>query len=766
MSDPSDAVQILTLATELGVDCETLIKCCRELEIPIADSTADSISRDCRDSLVQYVEEQVTSTPIERPATAATSANTSKDSIEPQPSQPAGLSSIWGHEPASIKVSSDELCRLLSGIPRLSGLGISVVLPDDNGESDEASGVTRRLRSRSEQQTSTSLFSADRLLEFDWELALDGVPLSEEELRQLAELKRPFIRLRGKWVFLDSGMQTPEQIQELVSEIQSGKSFKITERDLLSARLGLPTDRRVSGLDSSSLPTEMFSWLFDSQDAEERIPEGLDATLRGYQKTGFSWLVALSRIGVGCCLADDMGLGKTIQTLAWLQWVKESDDSKCSLLVCPTSLLRNWQREVQKFSPSLRVYEHHGSKRLSNAVDIFGEARNHDVIITTYGTLTRDVKLFAKTEWRALILDEAQNIKNADSQQSLAARLLAPDAGFRIALTGTPIENRAEELWTLMDFLNPSLFGTRSRFTTDFQTPIDEGSVEATNRLRNATQPFLLRRSKQDKDLLPDLPDKFESTVWCSLTVSQGAAYRAILDELQESLSGGASSNRSTTVLTTLTRLKQVCDHPQLVELQDDGPDQATVEFTEQSGKLTRLVEMLEEVIAKDEKALIFTQYARMGAILEDHLLERLGRGTLFLSGKDDADKRDAKVQQFQNDPRFPFFILTTKAGGTGLNLTKANHVFHFDRWWNPAVEDQATDRAHRIGQELDVNVYKFVCQGTLEEQIDELITRKKKLSSDLLQSVGDKGLGSILSSFDDGAPQEFLSLSQLAVCE
>jgi SNF2 family DNA or RNA helicase len=307
--------------------------------------------------------------------------------------------------------------------------------------------------------------------------------------------------------------------------------------------------------------------------------------------------------------------------------------------------------------------------------------------------------------------------------------------------------------------LNPSLFGTKAEFLSQFRGPEGQESESATTQLRKAIKPFLLRRSKQDKDLLPDLPDKFESTVWCSLTIPQADTYKAVVDELQETLARESRGTRQAAVLTALTRLKQVCNHPRLV-YQDDS------ELADRSGKLTRLVEMLEEVVPNKQKALIFTQYKSMGAILEDYLMERLGCGVLFLSGDDSPSKRDSMVNQFQNDHRFPIFVITTKAGGTGLTLTQANHVFHFDRWWNPAVEDQATDRAYRIGQNRDVNVYKFVCQGTVEEKIDELITRKKQLSSDLLQSVGNAGVGSILSSFDDSDLQEFLSLGQSAVCE
>ena len=414
----------------------------------------------------------------------------------------------------------------------------------------------------------------------------------------------------------------------------------------------------------------------------------------------------------------------------------------------------------------MKIFEHHGNQRPSKDVAIHQKARLNDVIITTYGTLTRDVELFAKTRWNGLILDEAQNIKNAESRQSLAARKLAHDARFRVALTGTPIENNEGELWTQMDFLNPSLFGTKTWFSRQFQTPIDPENTEAKNRLKVAVRPFILRRSKQDKDLLPELPEKFESTVWCSLTIAQGAAYRAVLDELQSSLRSGDAAKRNSSVLTTLTRLKQVCNHPRLVESDDEGSEPDDHELKSQSGKLTRLVEMLEEVVPNQQKALVFTQYKSMGSILEDYLGDQLRCGVLFLSGDDSVSEREAMVDQFQNDHRFPIFVITTKAGGTGLNLTRANHVFHFDRWWNPAVEDQATDRAYRIGQQRDVNVYKFVCQGTLEEQIDELLTKKRKMSSDLLDSVGDQGLGSILSSFDDAALADFFSLSESAVCE
>jgi SNF2 family DNA or RNA helicase len=404
-----------------------------------------------------------------------------------------------------------------------------------------------------------------------------------------------------------------------------------------------------------------------------------------------------------------------------LQHARRAGERRPMLLICPTSVVGNWEKEATRFTPDLPVLVHHGLARRKG--DAFRqEANEHALVISSYALLQRDLEVLRKVSWSALILDEAQNVKNAQTKQAKAARSIPP--GTRIALTGTPVENNVGDLWSLMEFLNPGLLGTQAEFKRRFFLPIQaDRDPEALERLRCLTGPFILRRLKSDKSIIADLPEKMEMKVYCTLTREQASLYQAVVSEVEQALEAAEGIQRKGLVLATLSKLKQVCNHP----AQFLG-DNSAIEG--RSGKLARLTEMLEEVLAEGDRALVFSQFAEMGAILKRHLQESFGREALFLHGGTPKRERDRMVERFQAQADAPpLFILSLKAGGTGLNLTSANHVFHFDRWWNPAVENQATDRAFRIGQKRRVQVHKFVCAGTLEEKIDEMIERKQELA-------------------------------------
>jgi SNF2 family DNA or RNA helicase len=437
---------------------------------------------------------------------------------------------------------------------------------------------------------------------------------------------------------------------------------------------------------------------------------------------GYSWLAFLRRWGLGACLADDMGLGKTVQTLALIERDWEEGPRRPTLLVCPMSVVGNWKKEAERFTPDLPVLVHHGQKR-TRGNTFAEEAAEQALVLTSYALLHRDQGLFEQVPWAGVILDEAQNIKNPETKQAKAARALA--AGYRVALTGTPVENHVGDLWSLWEFLHPGFLGGQADFRRRFFIPIQvQRDAEAADRLRRLTGPFLLRRLKTDRSIIADLPDKLEMKVFCNLTREQASLYAAVVEELNRSLSGADGIQRKGVILGALSKLKQVCNHPTQF-LGDNSP------VPGRSGKLARLTEMLDEVLQAGDRALVFTQFTEMGTLLQRHLQETFGREVLFLHGGVSRPQRDRMVERFQGEAAGPrVFLLSLKAGGTGLNLTAANHVFHFDRWWNPAVENQATDRAFRIGQSRNVQVHKFVCVGTLEEKIDEMIERKQQVAA------------------------------------
>ncbi|MBN1935563.1 MAG: DEAD/DEAH box helicase, partial [Anaerolineae bacterium] len=580
------------------------------------------------------------------------------------------------------------------------------------------------------------ILNMDALVQFEWQVALGDETLTREELDRLAALKMPLVRVRGQWVML----QTDEIDAAIDFWEKKRRQDEMRLRDALGIALGAATE--VNGLPLHGV--EIEGWLNDllaQLQAGEKleplpVPDGFVGQLRPYQERGYAWLAFLRRWGLGACLADDMGLGKTIQAIALLLREREAATEPLppALLICPTSVVGNWKREIQRFAPGLRVMIHHGSDR-AQGEDLHAAAQDHDVVISTFGLARRDAADLAQVRWSDVILDEAQNIKNPHAKQTQAIRSLP--AANRIALTGTPVENRLSELWSIMQFLNPGLLGAQAGFRRDFALPIERyQDKEATARLKNMVGPFILRRVKTDPTIIQDLPDKLEMKVYCTLTPEQTTLYEAVVQEAMERLQSVEEGiERRGIVLGVLMRLKQVCNHP--AQFLGDGS-----ELAGRSGKLERLSEMLEEALDVGDKALIFTQFAEMGHMLHGYLGAQFGQEVLFLHGGTLPKQRDRMVARFQSSANGsappaggapPIFILSLKAGGVGLNLTAANHVFHFDRWWNPAVENQATDRAFRIGQTRDVQVHKFICAGTLEERIDELIESKKALAESVV---------------------------------
>jgi SNF2 family DNA or RNA helicase len=564
----------------------------------------------------------------------------------------------------------------------------------------------------------------ETLVDYRWELALGSEPLTAEELAELARLKVPLVRLRGQWVELD-----PERLARGLEFLERHGAGAMPAPEALRAGLGLEGDP-VPALPLTAV--EADDWLGDllSGQAERRLapmgtPTGFRGRLRPYQERGLAWLSFLGGLGLGACLADDMGLGKTIQLLALLvaeraQGRDRSGRPAPTLLVCPMSVVGNWQREAERFAPDLEVHVHHGAERLAGE-DLTRAVAEADLVLTTYGLAVRDQRALTAIEWGRVVLDEAQNIKNAAAKQAQTVRALK--ATQRVALSGTPVENRLAELWSIMEFLNPGLLGSAGAFRGRYAVPIErDGDEQAAAGLRRATQPFLLRRLKTDRSIIADLPAKVEMKVLCNLTAEQASLYQAVVDDMLARIEESDGIERKGLVLATMSKLKQVCNHP--AQLLRDGSRLAG-----RSGKLARLEETLEEVLAGGDKALCFTQFAELGELLRAHLSGRFGREVLFLHGGTPKRRRDAMVARFQDEPEPALFVVSLKAGGTGLNLTAANHVIHFDRWWNPAVEDQATDRAFRIGQRKDVQVRKLVCVGTLEERIDAVIEDKKALA-------------------------------------
>jgi SNF2 family DNA or RNA helicase len=556
------------------------------------------------------------------------------------------------------------------------------------------------------------------IVEYDWKLAIGDSTIDYDEFKQLAALKKPLVRIRGQWVELD-----PKEIGSAIKWLEKhrgAKKLPLKETlDMMCAAEGGPP---VTAIDSEGWLETFLKGLAGTESFTILdTPSGFRGKLRPYQVRGFSWMVFLRKRGFGACLADDMGLGKTIQLIALLLHEREVLGVKVpTLLICPTSVVGNWIREVARFAPGLKTFIHHGVDRATGK-EFVEKVSGYDLVISTYNLVTRDWDTIARVDWEGIVLDEAQNIKNPSTKQAQGIRKMK--SRYRIALTGTPIENRLMELWSIMDFLNPGYLGSRQSFYRRFVLPVERyGDEKRAWQLKQLIKPFVLRRTKTDPTIIKDLPLKQENKVYCALTREQATLYQSVVDDIMEQIGTSTGMERRGLILSGLTKLKQICNHPALF-LADGSP------LDNRSGKLIRLLEMLYEVLSEGDKALIFTQYTKMGRMLQAYLQRCFQREVLFMHGGVPKDKRDNMIERFQNADGPDIFVLSLRAGGVGLNLIQANHVFHYDRWWNPAVENQATDRAFRIGQKKNVQVHKYICQGTLEEKIDLLIERKKDLA-------------------------------------
>lgn len=599
-------------------------------------------------------------------------------------------------------------------------------------------------------------FPLIQIVEYQYELAIGGKAVREQEWQQLVQAKTPLIKFRGQWLELDQDKMR-QMLEFWKTQQQENPELSLLEFMKLTAG---NSDELEVEVDRRSTLAQMLTKLNDkSQLQPVDNPRDLQGALRDYQKRGVSWLEYLEQIGLNGCLADDMGLGKTIQVIARLLQEREQAQKQNiktlppTLLIAPTSVVGNWYHEIQKFAPSLRVAIHHGSQRSKDSKDFKQACRKNDIVITSFTLARNDIKLLSEIQWHRIVLDEAQNIKNpkADLTKSIL-RLTAP---HRLALTGTPIENRLLDLWSIFNFLNPGYLGNQTQFRRNFELPIQkQNNPQAAATLKTLVEPFILRRVKTDQAIIKNLPDKVEQKLYCNLTKEQASLYAAVVKDVETQLQEVEGIQRKGLILATLTKLKQVCNHP--MQFLQDGS-----EFTPQrSHKLTRLTEMVQEVIDEGESLLIFTQFTELGEALAKYL--RHTYNTYYLHGRTTRQKREQMISEFQDPDTEPsVFVLSLKAGGVGITLTKANHVFHFDRWWNPAVEDQATDRAFRIGQQKNVFVHKFVAMGTLEERIDEMIEDKKKLAGSIVGA--DE---SWLTELDNDAFRKLIALNKSAILE
>ena len=645
--------------------------------------------------------------------------------------------------PAEVVIDDEALDGLAVDSAALDGAGIEVLWPADLFTGELAIRGAVHATPTPGGVTGPD-FSLTELLAFRWRPALDGEELTEEEVAALAEAKRPMVRMRGRWVRID---------QDLVRRLRRGGSPKLTGAEALGAALtgSLRVDGELVAFDADGTLADLVTRLRSvvspeapgaSQQGPSAAglvePDGLRATLRDYQRRGVQWMAQLAELGLGGCLADDMGLGKTIQVIALhLQLSRRGRGP--TLVVCPSTLLGTWERELGRFAPDVPARRYHGAGRQLR--DLAAD----EVVLTTYGVVRQDHRLLGEIDWGLAVADEAQHAKNPLSRTARALRTLP--ASTRLALTGTPVENRLSELWSILDWANPGLLGTLERFRHDVAVPVERyRDEEATARLARVTRPFLLRRRKVDPGIAPELPPKTEHDVVVPLTIEQATLYQAVARETLAKIQASEGIERRGLVLSLLTQLKQVCNHPAHF-LHEAGP------LPRRSGKLAALDELLDVILAEGESVLIFSQYVEMCRLIESHLAARQVP-SVFLHGGIGVRRREQLVEQFQAGAA-PVFLLSLKAGGVGLTLTKATHVVHYDRWWNPAVEDQATDRAYRIGQDRPVQVHRLVTENTLEDRISTVIAAKRDLA-DAVVGSGEAWL----SELSDAELTELVELS------
>lgn len=632
-----------------------------------------------------------------------------------------------------IVLTAEQLPELLfNTLPAIQLLGIRTLLPK---------ALERLLRPRLSMNISSQAqglgsnqLRVDEILTFDWRVALGEHYLTRAEFEQLVQGATGVVRFKGEYVYLD-----PEEIASLQAQLSRPSHSKLSGTELLRTALAGEYAGTPVKLDDNTL--QLLTELRES--GEVPLPCDLNATLRPYQQRGYAWMLRNLQVGFGSVIADDMGLGKTLQVIATLLKLKQDgalEQSK-ALVVVPTSLLTNWQREIARFAPTISIGVFHGSKRELTC-------ERPDVLLTTYGIARSTVTTLKAMSWRVLVVDEAQNIKNPSAAQTKAIKSI-PAAGY-IAMSGTPVENRLSEYWSLMDFVNRGYLGTLKRFEKDYTTPIQiNRDRQVAARFQRITAPFLLRRLKSDRNVISDLPNKVESDQYCTLTATQTALYESVVREGLLTLEAEEDQfKRQGLVLQMILALKQICNHPDLY-LKQPASDAVA------SGKLERLFDLLDDIHASHEKTLIFTQFREMGELLAHWLRQRYGQAPMFLHGGLSRSKRDEMVEKFQTDRTERVFLLSLKAGGTGLNLTAASNVIHFDLWWNPAVEAQATDRAYRIGQQSNVQVHRFITSATFEERINEMIQRKRELS-DMVVGSGEQWIGNL----DTQALRELFALT------
>ncbi len=658
-------------------------------------------------------------------------------------------------QPIGIQLSTDEAANFLKELAWvLEESGYKVIVPawwTPKGQQRAKIRLRASGRKLGSNNKSKGYFSLETLVDYQYELAINGEPVSEREWQTLVNAKSSLVQFRGEWMELDQS-----KMQQML-EFWQRHQQEHPELSLIDfVKLMAEDDDFELELSQDEALADMLSKLNDKSRLEVLPdPEQFQGQLREYQKRGVSWISYLESIGFNGCLADDMGLGKSAQVIAHLLHEREDSQPPPTLLIAPTSVLGNWQKEIEKFAPQLSSMIHHGSDRPQEPEAFQQAVADCDVVITSFTLARKDEKLLNGMSWKRLVVDEAQNIKNPKAAQTKA--ILKLSAQHRLALTGTPIENRLLDLWSIFNFLNPGYLGKESQFRQSFETPIQKHSDPArATVLKKLVEPFILRRVKTDPTIIQDLPDKVEQKLFCNLTKEQAALYEALVKDVERQLQDSEGIQRKGLILSTLLKLKQICNHP--MQFLQDGS-----EFTPaRSHKLERLQEMLQEAMEEGESLLVFTQFTEIGEALERYVKHQLHYNSYYLHGGTARIKREKMIAEFQDpETEASVFILSLKAGGVGITLTKANHVFHFDRWWNPAVEDQATDRAFRIGQKKNVFVHKFVTIGTLEEKIDQMIEDKKKLAGSIVGA--DE---SWLTELDNDAFKQLIRLNRSAVME
>lgn len=670
--------------------------------------------------------------------------------------------SVDSESPHDIFLNSSEVMEFLS-YPKdlLIQSGFNIILPEGFSSGGRHRLSTRLLiksealeekrKKKGVGASLPSMFNVNSLLEYEWKASIEDEEITENELKELIATEEPLIRWRDDWILVDS--QDMKELKGLLKE--QGIAGKTNYMEALKMGLTGKIQLEEGGNEYKVVIEGALNQIIESLKSIDKIeevntPKSFNGQLRPYQKEALNWMATMCSLGFGLCLADDMGLGKTIEVISYLAYRKERgfEGSGSTLVICPTSVLFNWMREFKKFAPDLETVLHHGSDRIKDASGLKEFLTPHRVYITSYGTIRNDIDFLKSIPFSGVIVDESQNMKNYKSQQTEAIYQL--QSAYRICLSGTPIENRLLELWSLFNFLNPGLLGERTEFQQKFVVPIERyQEKEAVDKLKAIIDPFILRRVKSDKSIIKDLPDKNEMDVFIDLTEVQRNLYNETVQNTLKEIEAvnTESSRKNGLVLKLLTNLKQICNHPH--QFNKKKNIETLDAFIEESNKVERMLEIIEEIVLNEEKALIFTQFTQMGDLLKQVLEKKFDFPILYFHGGVPANKRREIVDEFQSkeEGSSQVLILSLKAGGTGLNLTQGTTVIHFDRWWNPAVEDQATDRAYRIGQKSTVNVYKFISVGTVEEKINALLEEKRDLADKIVVSSGEGWLSDL--SFD-----------------